>query len=109
MEILDQLGTQSPKILFALVLCVLGWRLKRSRMPNWAIPWILIALGTAGFPFIAKFQNADYTAEMITTNALVGFLIGAASVGLHGTFKHTMPVLFSDNGNGEAHDKKPNP
>lgn len=104
MEIVEQLTTQSPKVILALVLCVIGWRLKKSPCPNWIIPFVLMIAGGTAYPFIARAHDVDYTSALVLTNVLIGLLIGGASVGLHQTVKQVMPFLFA---NGDTDIEKP--
>lgn len=94
MDIIDQLTAVSPRFALVLALCVIGFWLKRSPVPNWVIPWVLVLLGGVVFPIIAEVKNDDYTASLIVYNVLIGILMGAASVGLHQAMRPMFPFLF---------------
>lgn len=101
MEIIDQLLAVSPRIALVLVLCVIGFLMKRSPLPNWLIPWILLILGGAGYTVMADVKDEDYTAKLIFYNVVLGMLLGAASVGLHSTVRTIFPFLFPEKGETE--------
>lgn len=110
MEIIDQLTTQSPKAALAFALCFIGFFLKKSPLPNWVIPILLMVSGGVAYPFIAAAQNIDYTSALITTNVIIGITLGGASVGLHQLLKNMFPVLFPSNGDTQIiknDEKKP--
>lgn len=101
MDVIDQLLAVSPRIALVLVLCVIGYYLKRSPIKNWLIPWLLIAMGGTAYPIIASVKNDDYTAQLVLANILLGILLGAASVGLHQIVRTIFPFLFPDKGQTE--------
>ena len=106
MDIVEQLVSVSPRIALVLVLCVVGYWLKRSPFPNWMIPWVLILLGAIAYPVMADWKDDDYTAQLVMLNVLLGMLLGAASVGLHQTVRTLFPFLFPPKGQTEILNKK---
>ncbi len=105
MDVLDQLLAVSPRIALVLVLCVVGYWLKRSPLPNWIIPWALIVLGALAYPIIADVKDDD-TAQLVIFNVMLGMLFGAASVGLHQAVRTFFPFLFPEKGQTEMIKKK---
>lgn len=101
MGVIDQLLAVSPRVALVLVLCVIGYWMKRSPLANWFIPLTLMVLGAVGFTLVAYKKDDDYTAQLITHNVIIGMLLGASSVGLHGTVRTFFPFLFPDKGQTE--------
>lgn len=103
---IDQLMAVSPRIALVIILCVIGYWMKRSPFPNWAIPWSLMILGAVGWTVMADRKNDDYTAQWITYNVILGMLLGAASVGLHQAVRTLFPFLFPPKGDTMQFTKK---
>lgn len=106
MDAIEQLFAVSPRIALVLVLCVIGFWMKRSPAPNWTIPLVLMVLGAIGFTVMADIKDDDYTAKFITHNAIIGMLLGASSVGLHSAVRPLFPFLFPPKGHTEILNKK---
>lgn len=106
MGFIEQLFSLSPRIVIVLVLCVIGYWMKRSPVPNWTIPWTLMVLGGVGFTVMADIKDDDYTAKFITYNAGLGMLLGASSVGLHSAVRPLFPFLFPPKGDTVMIEKK---
>jgi len=57
---IESILQMSPEVMMAFVIMGLGWLLK-TKSPinsNW-VPWILVAIGGAVYPFIAKTADID--------------------------------------------------
>ena len=82
--IIKQILEVSPPVGLAIFLNVIGYLMKKSPIPSWTIPWTLILIGGAIFPFIIEdgtiVWNSRYP-EVYTF--MVGGMIGFASVGVY--------------------------
>lgn len=80
----DQLLELSPPVLLALCLSLSGVFLKKSRVQNWLIPWMLMSVGALIFPFIADVATKEiHSRNPIFYHAVIGAAIGGLSVGAH--------------------------
>lgn len=107
MEPIEQILALKPQVGLVLALCALGFWAKRSPVPNWSIPLGLMLLGGVINPIVSHVANEDYTADLVTRNAVTGVLLGASSVGLHQLIKPIFPWLFRS-GDTTTIDKKGN-
>lgn len=80
---IDGLLTASPAVVLMIVLNGIGLVLKRiPSCPDWIIPIILFAIGTAAYPFVGELSATIRAARYpIVTMMLYGAGIGLASVG----------------------------
>lgn len=77
MNEISDIVTLSPPLLLALVLNGVGVFLKKSPVVDWLIPFILVVLGAAIYPFIGLGEGGT------VRQAMVGAAIGVMSVGMH--------------------------
>lgn len=79
--------SQLKAIPLTFVACnAIGILLKRSPVQNWMIPWVLLGLGMALYPFICDPSQVPYNVRSPLVHSLVlGALIGLGSVGGHQT------------------------
>ena len=88
MNELSQLSELSPPILLALALNLLGSFLKKSPIQDWLIPFVLIGVGAAVYPVIAEVGKVSFAVASPTAfNAVIGAVIGGASVGINQAFR----------------------
>lgn len=71
-----ELLSLSPHALLGLALMMLGVALKRSPLPDWLIPFIIMGVGAAVYPLLVSTGSIGY-------RVVTGFVIGATTVGLH--------------------------
>lgn len=76
-ELINDLVHMSPPVALAAALWVVGTIIKRSRIENWLIPFILPLLGALTYPFIADTSKVSYEVHSpMLVNALIGVTIG---------------------------------
>lgn len=64
------------------VMNMIGFALKKSPIQNWAIPWILMILGAAGYPFVSPDCHLS-DVQSVVLHVIQGVFFGGAAVGLH--------------------------
>lgn len=80
----NQIYQIGAPVALAAVLNLIGFAIKKSPIPNWAIPLIIMAIGGAAFPQIADYSKITYECKNPQIlMALFGVGIGGVSVGLH--------------------------
>lgn len=99
METLTDILQLSPPLALALLLNLVGFGLKKSKLPDWTIPLILIGIGAGTFPFIAETAKVSYQCHNPSIlMAIYGGCIGGLSVGLNQALRQFM----GRNGNGNG-------
>lgn len=82
-ELINDLTQLSPPMALAIALWVVGNAIKKSRIENWLIPFILPLLGALAFPFIADTAKVSYSVRSpMLFNALIGMAIGGAATAM---------------------------
>lgn len=82
----DQLINAPSHLLLLIVLLMVGMMMKKSPLPNWLIPWVLVLSGVFLYPMIASPMNMAPSFREGSERqvlSLYGALIGAGSVGCH--------------------------
>lgn len=88
---IDQLLELSPPVALLGVLMLLGFYLKRSPFPSWAIPITLGVLGGGSYPFIADLSKVSFqVANPTVLNVIIGVLIGLAGPGIQSQFQNIL-------------------
>lgn len=78
----DTIMHMSPPVLLSLALNAVGIFLKKSPIPDWLIPFALIAIGAITYPLIADTGDVNPKVHNpVIYLAVIGSLIGGASVG----------------------------
>lgn len=82
-DLINNLTQLSPPVALATALWVVGNALKRSRVENWLIPFILPLLGALAYPFIADMSKVSYEVHSpMLFNALIGLAIGGTATAM---------------------------
>ena len=98
----------SPPVALLVVLMLLGFYLKRSPYPSWAIPLTLGVLGGVAYPFIAEVGKVSFQVSNPTVlNVIIGALVGLAGPGLQSQFQHILERFLPVNGKGNGTDMDP--
>ena len=91
----EQLIHAPSHLLLLVVLLALGVLIKKSPTPNWLIPWLLVTVGSVGYPFLASPGNVD---PSFPNPALVlriyGGLLGIGAIVAH-IFLKKVPLYVS--------------
>lgn len=107
MTSLDQLLEMSPPVALLVALILLGFYLKRSPYPSWAIPLTNGVLGAVAYPFIADMSKVSFqVSNPAVFNALLGLLIGLASSGLQSQFKGILDRFLPVNGESKERENE---
>lgn len=78
----EQLINAPAHLLLLVVLMFLGMIIKKSPLPNYWIPWFIVAAGVVTYPFLASPQNVDpsYPNPTFVLHIYGGLLGGGAIV-----------------------------
>lgn len=103
MNVVNEILEMSPPVALAVGLVLLGWCLKRSPFPSWAIPLGLCVVGAVIFPFIADAGKVSFQVRNpVVFHGLIGGIIGLASTGLHAQFQHIIERFLPVNGESKG-------
>ena len=93
---ITQLLDLTPPVALLFALNFLIWILKKAapNFPRWTIPMLAFALGGIIFPLISESGKVPYQMRSpLTSQILIGLIIGGASVGGNQCFVRTMQRL----------------
>lgn len=83
-SLFNQVQAAPAHLLGIIALFFLGMLLKASPLSNRTIPWIIVAIGTCGYPFLASAKNIDSElSQPAGVLAVFGFILGFGAIGLH--------------------------
>lgn len=78
----------SPPMMLSVVLFVIGWYLKKSRLMSWMIPPILGLAGALIWPLFAQPMHLDYEVKnWFALHAIYGLALGAVPTFVWETFQ----------------------
>lgn len=96
----------SPPVALLVALLMLGFYLKRSPFPSWAIPLTNGAIGAGIYPFVAEMSKVSFQVKNpMVFNALLGLVVGLASSGLQTQFKGILERFLPTNGESKEREK----
>ena len=82
-DALDFILDAKPPMLLAIGLTVLALGIKKSPLPDWLIPILMLVAGAVAYPFIAETGKVSFQVRSPALfNALIGLCIGGASQAL---------------------------
>lgn len=91
MDTFNELMQLSPPVILAVALNFVGLALKKSPVADWLIPWLLILIGGAVFPFIAETGKINYECKNpFILHAIFGMAIGGLAIGLNQGIKQLL-------------------
>lgn len=83
-SIFDQVRSFPAHLLLILLLNVIGMILKVSPLPNRAIPFIILLIGSVFYPFLTNTGNVDPSfSHPMFVLCIYGFLLGFGAIVLH--------------------------
>lgn len=79
-----QVESAPSHVLLFLALIPFGILIKRSPLPNWLIPWVLVLVGTIVYPLLASPKNISPDIQHpYLVLGIFGFLLGVAALISH--------------------------